>query len=634
MVAALKRAVLACALLHMNLSTIGYRPLLSWISLSVLVGLVCVLGFLQYRWIGEISQMERKKLQDTLQSSLNEVSRHFNSELSVAAAALMATNAEVDRMGREQAYEHRYAQWKNSSATPRLFSRIGIAWDQNGELTLRMLKHDTGNFAPAEWPATWSGIRDQITARLRHLPGGPGGPPFETMRTIEATTVFEQPRFGDPGPPETAPSRSRLGRMPSGLPSRDRKGAVQGPRPGEQHWLVLEADPSYIASYVLPDLLARHLGGNHQNDYQIDVVQRANPAATIYKSGFPQQSRQRSTEAAASVTLFDVMPQMLIRGGFGRGPRSGPPRLAIPLGDLVRGRWLLSIRLNAGSLETVVARARRGNLAISGAILLLMLLTGGALVRFSRQAQRLAQIEMDFVAGVSHELRTPLTVIRTAAFNLRGRLANNPIQVERYGNLIREESEKLTAIVEQVLRFASAKSGRLIHEREPLSVETLIEDSLLSTRGILEDTLCRVDTKVEPGLPSILGDSMALRHALQNLINNAVKYGTDGVKWIGLFARATSGAGGPMIEIRVEDRGPGIPPEEQHHIFDAFFRGRKAVRDQIHGTGLGLNLVKKIVEAHGGTVDVQSEPGAGTTFIIKLPALPTEQQHEFTHSLG
>jgi signal transduction histidine kinase len=595
----------------MNLSKIGYRPLLSWISLSVLVILVCVLGFLQYRWIGEISQMERKKLQDALQSSLNEVSRHFNSELGVAAAALMPTNGEVDRMGREQAYERRYAQWKNSSATPKLFSRIGIAWDQNSELTLRMLKLDTGTFQSAEWPAAWSGTRDKITARLRHTPSGPGqpgGPPFDAMRLIDHTTVFEQPRFGEP----------------VSFQSRDHERAFS--RPAEQDWLVLEADPSYIASNVLPDLLARHLG----NDYQVDVVQRANPAVTIYKSG----SAQRSSEAAASVTLFDVMPQMLIRSEFGRGPRPGPPRLAIALGDSVRGRWLLSIRLNAGSLETVVARARDTNLAVSGAILLLMLLTGGALVRFSRQAQHLAQIEMDFVAGVSHELRTPLTVIRTAAFNLRGRLANNPIQVERYGNLIREESEKLTAIVEQVLRFASAKSGRLIHEREPLSVGSLIEDTLVSTRGILEETLCRVDTNIEPGLPSVLGDSMALRHALQNLINNAVKYGTEGVKWIGLFARATTGVSGPMIEIRVEDKGPGIPREEQRHIFDAFFRGQKAVRDQVHGTGLGLNLVKQIVEAHGGTVDVHSEPGAGTTFIMKLPALPTEQQHEFTHSLG
>src|SRR4030088_1031711 len=112
----------------MNLSKIGYQPLLSWISLSVLVVLVCVLGFLQYRWIGEMSQMERKKLQDTLQTSLNEVSRDFNSELASAAAFLMPTNAEADRMGREQAYEHRYAQWKNSSPTPKLFSRLAIVW--------------------------------------------------------------------------------------------------------------------------------------------------------------------------------------------------------------------------------------------------------------------------------------------------------------------------------------------------------------------------------------------------------------------------------------------------------------------------------------------------------------------------
>ena len=602
----------------MRLWKIGYRPLLSWISLSVLVVLVCVLGFLQYRWIGEISRMDRKKLQDTLQSSLDQVRRDFNSELNAAAAALMPTNTEADRMGREQAYEHRYAQWKNSSLTPKLFNRIAIAWDQNGSLTLRILNLDTGTFQTADWPADWP-------ADWERLRRGLGRPPFD----VGFSTVFELPRFGTPPPggPRAVLNRDRKGADPEW--NRDRKVALPSPRGPEQDWLIVEADPSYIATNVLPDLLSRHLGNNYQSSYQIDIVQRANPSVTIFKSG---SSPQHSGEAAASVTLFDVMPQIPGRGGFGRGPQ--PMRPAFAQADSGRGRWLLSIRLNAGSLETVVARARRGNLAISGAILLLMLLTGGALVRFSRQAQRLAQIEMDFVAGMLTQDYDNSAEIRTAAFNLRGRLANNPTQVERYGNLIREESEKLTAIVEQVLQFASAKSGRLVREREPVSVEALIAESLLSTRGILEDNLCRVDRNIEPDLPPILGDSMALRHALQNLINNAVKYGTDGEKWVGLSAHATSASGSPMIEIRVEDRGAGIPPEEQHHIFDAFFRGQKAVRDQIHGTGLGLNLVNKIVEAHGGSVNVESEPGAGTTFIISLPALPTEQQHEFTHSLG
>ena len=618
----------------MNLEKIGYRPLLSWLSLAVLVVLVCVLGMLQYRWIGEISEIEQKKLQDALQSSLNAVSRDFNLELNSACAALVPTEAEVNEGGREAAYGRRYARSKESGHVARLFSRIALAWQERGELTLHVLDRETGEFTRANWPDSWSGLKARLDARLRHEPGGPP----DHMGSISDSSLIDLPRFGgfDRGGP-SAPGRG----------------------PGEQDWLLLEVDTGYVAGAVLPDLLARHLGNNYQTDYRMNVVARANPALSIYQSD-SRQSDRNDGPAVASVTLFDVMPFMTVRvgpgpGGPGRGPGRrternrgpgpggpdgprfggrgfdgpGPLRGLSALGDSGRGRWLLSIRLNAGSLETVVGRVRRRNIAVSAAILLLILITAAALVRFSRRAQRLAEIEMEFVASVSHELRTPLTVIRTAAFNLRGRLANNPSQVERYGNLIREESEKLTAIVEQVLQFSSAKRGHVIREREPLSVESLIEDSLQSSRGILEETLCEVEKKIEPGLPLISGDSMALRHALQNLVNNAVKYGMEGVKWIGIFARAD----GAMIEIKVADHGPGIPREEQRHVFDAFFRGKKAVSDQIHGTGLGLNLVKKIVEAHGGTVDVQSEPGAGTSFIVRIPAYQMDQKNELTNSL-
>lgn len=206
--------------------------------------------------------------------------------------------------------------------------------------------------------------------------------------------------------------------------------------------------------------------------------------------------------------------------------------------------------------------------------------------------------------------------------------------MKRYGTLIGQESEKLTAIVEQVLQFSSAKNGRAIREREPLTVESLIEDSLQSSRAILEETACQVEKQIDPGLPPILGDSMALRHAVQNLINNAVKYGMDGVKWIGIFAHTAATPDGAIIEIRVADRGPGIPREEQQQVFDAFFRGKKAVADQVHGTGLGLSLVKTIVDAHGGTVRVESEPSVGTSFIMRIPARPMEPKHELMNSPG
>jgi signal transduction histidine kinase len=296
---------------------------------------------------------------------------------------------------------------------------------------------------------------------------------------------------------------------------------------------------------------------------------------------------------------------------------------------------LLSVWLRNGSLETVVASERRRNLAISGGILLLLLATGAALAQFSRRAQRLAEVEMEFVAGVSHELRTPLTVIRTAAFNLRGRVASNPAQVERYGALIQQESERLGAIVEQVLRFASAKAGRVVQERQAVAVDGLIDATLQSNKGMLEDALCEVRTNIEPGLPSISGDSLALRHALQNLLANAAKYGgAAGRQSVEISARAVRGTKGTEIEIRVTDHGSGIPPEEQKRVFDAFFRGKKAVQDQIHGTGLGLHLVKRIVEAHGGTVSLESEPDAGSTFIVRIPAAPLEPQDELAPSLG
>jgi signal transduction histidine kinase len=155
---------------------------------------------------------------------------------------------------------------------------------------------------------------------------------------------------------------------------------------------------------------------------------------------------------------------------------------------------------------------------------------------------------------------------------------------------------------------------------------------------MLEDALCEVQTHIEPDLPPISGDSLALRHALQNLLANAAKYGgAAGRQSVEMSARTLPRAIGSKaaeIEIRVTDHGAGIPPEEQKHVFDAFFRGRKAVQDQIHGTGLGLHLVKRIVEAHGGTVSLESEPGSGSTFIVKLPAAPVEHQDELAHSLS
>jgi signal transduction histidine kinase len=454
----------------------------------------------------------------------------------------------------EEELAARFEQWRKTAGHGQIFRALAITQPQ-----LRRLNLETGVFETTPWPAEWSAIRE----RRR----GPPGPPPE-----DEGPAFEVPLFRMP--PRGAPSTS----------------------------LIFELDLQYVRDVMLPELIQRHLG----SDYQVEVVTRATPPSVIYQSdpGAPQPT---AATADASVGLFEVQFDRIFRPegppGGGRGPGGGP------------GRWQMLVRHRSGSLETVVARARWRNLAVTAGVLLLMVASVAALVRFTRRAQKLAELQMEFVAGVSHELRTPLAVIHTAAYNLRGPVAQDPSQVERYGVLIQRESGRLKEMVEQILQFAGAKAGHVIQKPEPLSVEALVE-------AVIAESQCVVEKRIDPGLPPILGDPVALKHALQNLIGNAAKYGMAGGNWIGLFASETRDKDRAVVEIRVADRGPGIPEDEQKHIFEPFFRGRRAVEDQIHGAGLGLNLAKRIVEAHGGSIRVKSEPMKGTEFIVRIPAAP------------
>jgi signal transduction histidine kinase len=581
------------------------RTWLAWASVGILGILCAVLAALQYRWIGEISAAERTQLRDQLQSRLSLLSRGFNDQISNACASLLPTWDQVDQMGAQEAYSERYLAWRDSHEP--LFRRIGLVRPAPEAADLLLLDLKTGRFSSAEWPADWQPLR----ARMEFRPnGGPPGP------VPESTRVIELPRVGPGGPPS-------------------------GPRMEER--LVVEPDPGYIRRAVLPAYLNRYLG----HDYDAEIV--AATGEVIYRSS--AGSLEKSADA--SVPLLSIRPMIFAgrRGGRGfrdnRDPRDDHARREMqarmaggrdpmmPGGggpEFAQARWLLRVRHHSGSLDALVAQTRVRNLAVSAGILLLILATTGILVQVSRRSQQLANLQMSFVTNVSHELRTPLTVIRTAAFNLRGRLASRPDQVERYGSLIQAESQRLEALVEQVLRFASASAGKVIRDREPVAVESLIEQGLRSSRACFSSQNYQIESSIDPDLPLVLADEVALRQALQNLFDNAIKYGTEGNTWIGVSAAAVSNVDGPAVEIRVKDRGPGIPADEQRHIFDPFYRGRKAVQDQVHGTGLGLNLVKKIVEAHGGTIRVVSEPMQGAEFIVRIPAAPPELQNEFAHT--
>jgi signal transduction histidine kinase len=193
--------------------------------------------------------------------------------------------------------------------------------------------------------------------------------------------------------------------------------------------------------------------------------------------------------------------------------------------------------------------------------------------------------------------------------------------------LIADEAERLTNIVEQVLRFANAKAGRPIGGREAVKVDSLVDGALSATSRELDRSRCVAEKQIDPDLPPVFADAVSVKHALQNVLSNAAKYGGEG-GWVGVHASKAEDDD-QIVEIRVADRGPGIPADELGQIFDPFYRGRRALEDQVHGTGLGLSLVKRIVEAHGGTVSVKSEPGKGTEFVLRIPAAQAELVDEF-----
>jgi signal transduction histidine kinase len=284
------------------------------------------------------------------------------------------------------------------------------------------------------------------------------------------------------------------------------------------------------------------------------------------------------------------------------------------------GRWILMAKHRAGSLEAAVAAIRMRNLGISSGILLLLTAAVGLIVVSARRAQNLARQQMEFVAAVSHELRTPVSVIGAAAGNLADGVVGDPQRVRKYGETIQGEARRLGETVERVLQLAGIAAGRAAAARTPISPSDLIRESLAACRTEIDHAGINVEVSIADNLPNTAGDIVALKSALQNLISNAVKYGGN-ARWVRISAHRRPGTGSrEQVIFEVEDHGIGIDPEDRNHIFEPFYRGREAVTQQIQGSGLGLNLVQRIAEAHGGKVSVTSEPGKGSTFTLALPA--------------
>lgn len=233
---------------------------------------------------------------------------------------------------------------------------------------------------------------------------------------------------------------------------------------------------------------------------------------------------------------------------------------------------------------------------------------------------QLAKLQMEFVASVSHELRTPLSVLRSAADNLADGLVEGKTALRRYGAILQHQSRSMGELVDQILLFASTEDGKNRYSLRPLEVTPIIESIRADTETLVKEAGFTLDPIIEPDLPLAVGDRTGIMQCLHNLIGNAVKYGGDADKRIVLRVDTAPLERGSDRELRiaVSDHGMGIESSELARIFDPFYRSPRVQAVQIHGTGLGLSLAKRIAESMGGRLSVVSGLSTGSTFTLHL----------------
>jgi signal transduction histidine kinase len=257
---------------------------------------------------------------------------------------------------------------------------------------------------------------------------------------------------------------------------------------------------------------------------------------------------------------------------------------------------------------------------LSLSLLMTAVLIGGIAfsLRTAAREMRLSQMKADFVSNVSHELRTPLASIRVfGEFMKLGRVGEQT-KIREYGEHIETESRRLTQLINNILDFSKIESGAKTYHFERLAVEEVVAETLKTCEVRLRQVgFALVYHPAPRPLPQALVDADALAQALMNLLDNAVKYSADAEPKEVVVRMAERGG---RVEISVTDHGVGIAPSEQRKIFEKFYRVSTGLVHDVKGSGLGLALVKHIVEAHGGAVSVESDTGRGSTFVISLPA--------------
>ena len=426
------------------------------------------------------------------------------------------------------------------------------------------------------------GVTPALRARLERAAWLPMyGPPPARIRNADTVMIT---------PVGAAPSREILVFQTRAVEG----GGVRGYGVVVDEWRV--AVPAVREVLAGVPLLPQTVGSGLDNRQTVAVVVTAPTGEELYR--FPTAASRDAPWVDAKVGAIEpeAVPRGAVSGGLGG--------LLAPLTARVSVRpELAADRVGQGAPESRLPLL----LAVFG---LALALFGVAVVQLRRQ-QELVRLRDDFVSGVSHELRTPLAQIRLFADLLESGRLGEPAQRARSVRIINEESRRLTYLVENILHFSRGQRDANRLSPQPVEVSALVAEVVDGFAPLARDV--EFATRVEPGVVARI-DRDAFRQVLLNLLDNAAKYGPRGQT-----VQVGMAVVGFAVRIWVRDAGPGVPREDRARIWEPYRRLDRAADAAVGGSGIGLAVVRDVVELHGGRVWVEDAPGGGARFVVELP---------------
>lgn len=559
--------------------------------------LLSSLAYLQYRWIDQMSVSEKVRMENLFELAGQQAIQQIHGELFYLVQSFRSGQSGREPSRGEEGgllssqdlpdvVARSISQWKELAMFPELLKDVYLIrkLDRESDLdSLRKWDEQTGQFEMTTWPQDLArpqlgDIRDRLFHRMSRVPDGSmEGPPPNRFRHIqpELPGIFIPVLLQEEGDTET----QTMGRM-------RRRGPKHGPRVS---FLLVLLDRAVLLDSFFPHILTTMAG---------DAPEHTIAGRILNEHGQPLAAFPMDLSVQGQAPLFSQSLFVLGRGSKPSGPSAG---------------WTLELYHLNGDLNSVIREFRMRNMVLAMLIIGLVAMAVWLVIQNSRKSQRLAQKQLDFVAGISHELLTPLAGVCSAGQNLAQGVVREKAKIQAYGDMIEREGKRLSGLVTQILTYARMESGEPLSEFETVDLADFIQGVLNQANHLLLRHEMEVDFQPSQGRLLVSCDVRALERVVWNLLENACKYAKSGKRILIVLE-----GHGRESKLRFVNYGPQIPQDEIKTLFEPFQRGRGVAASNVPGSGLGLHIVRRIVELHRGKVDVESTPDQ-TTFTVLLP---------------